>query len=323
MRDGFGRRISYLRVSVTDRCNFRCSYCLPRGHRDFATPADWLGPAELARIVALFNRLGVNHVRLTGGEPLVRPELSEIARRIAALPGIDDLSLSTNASRLAALAPDLREAGVRRLNISLDSLDAERFRQLTGGRLEPVLAGIEAARATGFGPIKINMVVMRGRNDDEVESMVDFCRERDLTLRFIETMPVGRAGQASQADYLPLEEVEARLRRRFRLEPAAMHGSGPARYFRVDDSALRIGFITPQSQHFCDTCNRVRLSATGDLVLCLGQEKTVPLGTMLRKGAGDEDLLNAIRGGIARKPERHFFTTAPTAILRPMSALGG
>ncbi len=323
MHDGFGRRISYLRVSVTDRCNFRCDYCLPRSHRDFATPADWLEPAELARIVGLFAQLGVNHVRLTGGEPLVRPELTEIARGIAALPGIEDLSLSTNASRLAALAPGLRAAGVRRLNISLDSLDPARFRQMTGGHLQPVLAGIEAARANGFGPLKINMVVMRGRNDDEVEAMVDFCRQRDLTLRFIETMPVGRAGQAAQADYLPLEEVEARLRRHFRLEPAAMHGSGPARYFRVDDGALRIGFITPQSRHFCETCNRVRLTATGDLVLCLGQENKVALGALARGGADDHELLAAIQAGIARKPERHFFNTAPAAVLRPMSALGG
>ena len=323
MQDGFGRRISYLRVSVTDRCNFRCGYCLPRSHREFATPADWLGAGELARVVGLFARLGVNHVRLTGGEPLVRPEIVGIARRIAALPGIEDLSLSTNAARLAGLSKDLRAAGVRRLNVSLDSLDPVRFRQLTGGRLQPVLAGIAAARAAGFRPIKINMVVMRGRNDDEVEAMVDFCRDHALTLRFIETMPVGHAGQAAQADYVALHEVEARLRRRFRLEPAAMHGSGPARYFRVDDGALRIGFITPQSQHFCDTCNRVRLSATGDLVLCLGQEHKVALGRLLRDGADDDALLDAIRAGIARKPARHHFDTAPTAILRPMSALGG
>ena len=323
MRDGFGRHIHYLRVSVTDRCDFRCSYCLPRSHRDFATPRDWLTPAELARVVGLFSALGVAQVRLTGGEPLVRAELGEIVSRLGALPGIQDLSLSTNASRLANFASALQTAGVTRLNISLDSLQAATFRQLTGGDLHRVLNGIDAARAAGFAPIKINMVALRGVNDHEVDDMVDFCLAKGLTLRFIETMPVGAGGQQAQDHYLPLNVVEARLRRRFRLTPAAMQGSGPARYFRIDDSDLRIGFITPQSQHFCATCNRVRLSVTGDLYLCLGREHRVPLGRLLRSGASDQELRAAILEGIANKPQRHDFLGAPTAILRPMSALGG
>ena len=323
MEDRFGRRIHYLRVSVTDRCDFRCSYCLPRDHRDFATPHDWLTAAELTRVVGLFGELGVRHVRLTGGEPLVRRELPEIAAGIAALPGMQDLSLSTNGSRLATFAPQLKAAGVSRLNISLDSLDAIRFKRITGGELNKVLVGIDAARDAGFEPIKINMVAMRGVNDDEVDAMVDFCLQNNLTLRFIEAMPIGAGGQQTQNHYMPLAEVEERLRQRFKLTPAAMHGSGPARYLQVDDSALRIGFITPQSQHFCETCNRVRLSVTGDLYLCLGQENKVALGDMLRTGAGNEQLVDAILQGIANKPERHHFVDAPTAILRPMSALGG
>ena len=323
MQDAFGRHIHYLRVSVTDRCDFRCSYCLPRSHRDFAAPPDWLDVDEVGRLVGLFGALGVSHVRLTGGEPLVRRELPLIVRRIAALPGIADLSLSTNASRLAGKARELRAAGVSRLNISLDSLDPARFRRITGGNLAAVIDGIDAARAAGFAPIKINMVAMRGVNDDEFDAMVAFCIARDLTLRFIETMPIGAGGQGAQDHYLPLQVVEQGLRQRYRLQPAAIQGSGPARYFRVEGSGLRIGFITPQSQHFCATCNRVRLSVTGDLHLCLGQEDKVALGTMMRDGADDATLRQAILDGIANKPERHHFLTAPTAILRPMSALGG
>ena len=323
MQDQFGRQIHYLRLSVTDRCDFRCTYCLPRSHRGFATPAEWLTPDELTRISTVFSTLGVNHIRLTGGEPLVRPELAEIVAGVSSVPGIEDLSLSTNASRLGKFAVDIKAAGITRLNISLDSLDAPIFRQLTGGDLLKVLKGIDAAIEAGFAPIKINMVVMRGINDHEVNDMVSFCRRKGLTLRFIEAMPVGTGGQEAQDHFLPLDVVERRLREQFRLTPAAMKGSGPARYFQIDDSELLIGFITPQSQHFCDTCNRVRLSVTGELYLCLGQENKLELGTMLRAGASDEKLQSAILEAIANKPKRHHFSEAPSAILRPMSALGG
>jgi cyclic pyranopterin phosphate synthase len=323
LRDSFNREIQYLRLSVTDRCDFRCFYCLPRDHRTFDTPDEWLTGEELERLVGQFAVLGVSHVRLTGGEPLVRRELSDIARRIAALPGIEELSLSTNASRLSLYADELYAAGVHRLNISLDALDPETFRQITGSRLQPVLQGIESAIASGFQPIKINMVVMRGINDREVEPMVEYCLERGLTLRFIETMPVGAGGRAASEHYLPLAEIEARLRQNYRLQPAAMRGSGPARYYQLEGTGLVIGFITPQSQHFCESCNRVRLSASGDLHLCLGQEDRLALRPMLRAGASDESIRNAIREAIARKPERHQFNESPGAILRPMSALGG
>jgi len=323
LRDSFNREIHYLRLSVTDRCDFRCFYCLPRDFRDFETPDDWLTPAEIERVVSQFAHLGVRHVRLTGGEPLVRRELAEIARRIADLPGIDELSLSTNASRLSGYAPSLHRAGVGRLNISLDSLDPETFRRITGGHLEPVLAGIRAAAEAGFHPIKINMVVMRGLNDHEVEAMVEYCRQQHLALRFIETMPVGEGGRHASEHYLPLSEVEHRLRQGYRLSPSTLRGSGPARYYRIDDSELVVGFITPQSQHFCESCNRVRLSVTGDLHLCLGQEDRLELRPMLRAGVSDGEIRQAIREAVARKPERHHFHEAPAAILRPMSALGG
>jgi GTP 3',8-cyclase len=323
LRDSFNREIQYLRLSVTDRCDFRCFYCLPRAYRDFETPEEWLTGTEIERLVGQFAVLGVRHVRLTGGEPLVRKELTEIAGRIAAIPGIDELTLSSNASRLSQYADDLHAAGVHRLNISLDSLDPATFKRITGGRLQAVLQGIESAIASGFQPIKLNMVVMRGINDQEVERMVEYCLERSLALRFIETMPVGDGGRAASEHYLPLAEIEERLARRYRLQPAAMHGSGPARYFQVDDSALVIGFITPQSQHFCDGCNRVRLSASGDLHLCLGQEDRLALRPMLRSGASDESIRNAIRDAIMRKPQRHYFNETPSAIIRPMSALGG
>lgn len=323
LRDPFNREIQYLRLSVTDRCDFRCFYCLPRDFRDFETPETWLTSDEIERVVAQFAALGVRHVRLTGGEPLVRREVIGIAERIAALPGNEELSLSTNASRLGEFSDALYAAGVGRLNISLDSLDAATFREITGSELQPVLQGIEAAAKSGFHPIKINMVVMRGINDHEVEAMVDYCLARDLTLRFIETMPVGDGGRDASRHYLPLGEIEARLMQRYRLNSTVMRGNGPARYFRIDDTELVVGFITPRSQHFCETCNRVRLSVTGDLHLCLGHEDRLALRPMLRSGASDEAIQQAIRQAIARKPQRHDFNEAPTAIIRPMSALGG
>ncbi|PVV07057.1 MAG: GTP 3',8-cyclase MoaA [gamma proteobacterium symbiont of Ctena orbiculata] len=323
LNDPFGRKIEYLRLSVTDRCDFRCFYCLPRSHRDFETPSDWLTPDEIERLVTQFAVLGVKHVRLTGGEPLVRKGLDEIASRIAGVAGIEELSLSTNASRLSQFAEALSRAGVKRLNISLDSLDEAKFKQITGSQLKPVLEGIESAQVFGLSPIKINMVIMRGINDDDVESMIEYCMDHDLTLRFIETMPVGEGGQAATERYIPLTEIEQRLKKRYTLRTAAMRGSGPARYFQINDTGFVIGFITPQSQHFCATCNRVRVSVTGDLHLCLGQEDKLALRPLMREGASDEDIQQAIRYAVAHKPERHNFHETPTAIIRPMSSLGG
>ncbi|HFD78999.1 MAG TPA: GTP 3',8-cyclase MoaA [Gammaproteobacteria bacterium] len=321
--DPFGRSIDYLRLSVTDRCDLRCDYCMPRGFRDFEEPGDWLDFGEIERVIAAFGRLGTRRVRLTGGEPLVRRDLPKLAARLARLPGIEDLSLSTNATRLSRHARELRAAGISRINVSLDSLRPERFKQITQGRLDKVLSGLMAAKDAGFAPIKINMVVMAGVNDDEVVDMARFCIEHDFTLRFIETMPVGNTGRQASARYLDLAEVRSRLERHFELLPGVMPGGGPARYVRVAGTRLRIGFITPISQHFCETCNRVRLSVDGDIYLCLGQNDKVGLRPLLRAGASDEQLEQAIVGAIARKPQRHEFTEKPEQLLRFMSMTGG
>ncbi len=321
--DPFNRRIEYVRLSVTDRCDLRCSYCLPKGYKDFDTPDEWLSFAELERVIAAFGRLGVSRIRLTGGEPLTRKGIPELASRLTALPGIEDLSLSTNATRLSKLADGLFHAGISRINVSLDSLDSQRFKTLTGGKLDKVIDGLMAAKQAGFQPIKINMVVMKGVNDHEVEDMVDFCIEHDFTLRFIETMPIGDTGRNATDHYLSLDVVRERLAKRFELLPGVMSGGGPARYVQVAGSELRIGFITPISQHFCETCNRVRLTADGTLYLCLGQSDRVELRPLLRNGCSDDELQQAIIDAIARKPERHEFKEKPSQIVRFMSQTGG
>ncbi|GMQ83431.1 MAG: GTP 3',8-cyclase MoaA [Gammaproteobacteria bacterium] len=321
--DPFGRPIDYVRLSVTDRCDLRCNYCIPMGFKDFEEPEDWLTFTEIERVIGAFGRMGVTRIRLTGGEPLVRKGLPGLAARLAALPGIEDLSLSTNATRLDKHAATLRASGVSRINVSLDSLRAERFKDITRGKLEKVLAGLMAAKAAGFMPVKINMVVMAGVNDDEVEDMVDFCIENDFTLRFIETMPMGATGVSASEHYVNLQVVRKQLEHRFDLIPGVMPGGGPARYVRVAGTELRIGFITPISQHFCATCNRVRLSVDGTIYLCLGQDDKLALRPLLRAGATNQDIEQAILAAIARKPERHEFRDKPEQILRFMSMTGG
>lgn len=322
--DPFGRRVEYLRLSLTDRCDLRCFYCMPKGFSDYETPGHWLTAGEIERVVGAFAHLGVRRVRLTGGEPLLRRDLPRIAGSLATLPGIEDLSLSTNGTQLARLAAPLRRAGVTRLNVSLDTLRADRFSDITGGgQLQRVLEGLDAARRAGFEPIKINMVAMRGINLDEVEAMVAFCLDKGFTLRFIETMPVGATGSAAGAHYVDLGEVRERLERHYRLLPAVMNGGGPARYVQVEGTDLRIGFITPLSQHFCDTCNRVRLGVDGTLYLCLGQDHRMELRPLLRAGADDAELRSAVAAAIARKPERHTFTETPGQVVRFMSQTGG
>ncbi|MCG6976263.1 MAG: GTP 3',8-cyclase MoaA [Acidiferrobacterales bacterium] len=322
--DPFQRKIEYLRVSVTDRCDLRCNYCLPKHFDGFNEPDNWLTFPEIERVVGAFTELGVTRVRLTGGEPLARRRLPDLAHRLGQLPGLDDLSLSTNGVQLSRQAIALYNAGVRRLNVSLDSLRTERFAEITGGgKLSKVIHGLEVASTAGFQPIKINMVAMRGVNDDEFEDMVEFCAERGFALRFIETMPVGDTGRAASDTYLDLQGVKESLQRKFELVPAAMPGGGPARYYQVAGTETRVGFITPISQHFCDTCNRVRLAADGTLYLCLGQEDRVELRPLLREGISDEGLRAAIENAIAHKPERHEFKQKPEKIIRFMSLTGG
>ncbi|MCK5649485.1 MAG: GTP 3',8-cyclase MoaA [Gammaproteobacteria bacterium] len=321
--DQYNRKIKYLRLSVTDRCDLRCFYCMPNGFDDYDEPKDWLSFDEIERIVTSFTRLGVSSVRLTGGEPLVRKNLPELAKRLAALPGLDDLSLSTNATRLARHAEELRDAGISRINVSLDTVDPVKFKKITQGKLEKIIDGLLTAKAVGLDPIKINMVVMKGVNDDDVEDMLKFCLENNFTLRFIETMPMGDTGRDAVDYYIDLHEIEARLEKSYELLPAVMAGAGPARYVQVAGTNLKIGFITPISQHFCDTCNRVRLSATGTLYMCLGDEHKYELRPLLRQGISDNDLDQVIRDAINLKPLKHEFNEKPEKVIRFMSKTGG
>jgi GTP 3',8-cyclase len=321
--DPFGRSIEYVRLSVTDRCDLRCSYCIPKGFNGFEEPDHWLTFDEIERVIGVFGKLGVKRIRLTGGEPLVRKDMPVLAARLAALPGIEDLSLSTNANRLDKQAAALKTAGVSRINVSLDTLRPERFKEITQGKLDKVMAGLMAAKQAGLNPIKINMVVMADVNDDEVEDMVEFCLKHSFTLRFIETMPMGDTGRLASTHYVDLQTVKQRLAERFELLPGVMPGGGPARYVQVAGTDLRIGFITPISQHFCETCNRVRLSADGTLYLCLGQNDKVELRSLLRAGISDAGLEQAIIDAIAIKPERHEFNERPEQVVRFMSLTGG
>ncbi len=322
--DPFGRKIEYVRLSVTDKCDLRCFYCLPKGFKGFEEPAHWLSFEEIERVIGAFAALGVGRVRITGGEPLVRKNIAQLAARLAALPGIDDLSLSTNATQLQKQAVALRQAGITRINVSLDSLNAQRFHDITGGgQLDQVIDGLLAAKAAGFHPIKINTVVMKGINEDEIEALVEFCIEHDFTLRLIETMPMGSTGRAASDHYVDLQVVEKQLAEKYELIPGVMPGGGPARYVQVSGTQLRIGFITPISQHFCETCNRVRLAVDGTLYMCLGQDSKFELRPLLRAGISDADLKQAIHQAIALKPERHEFKEKPAQVIRFMSMTGG
>lgn len=320
--DGFGRRVDYLRLSVTDRCDLRCSYCMPEGFKGYEEPKHWLSFEEIERLLAVFARLGLRHVRLTGGEPLLRKNLPDLARRLAALPGIDDLSLSTNGTQLAKFAAPLRQAGITRLNVSLDSLERERFQSICRrDALPQVLEGLEVARCEGFRSIKINMVALAGTTDAEIDAMVAYCMERRFVLRLIETMPMGETGRS--AGFLDLRPVRERLRQRFGLIDGVVPGGGPARYLVAPDGSFQIGFITPISQHFCETCNRVRLSVDGMLHLCLGQNDSVDFRSSLRAGCTDAELEEQLRAALHAKPWRHEFRERPQQIVRVMSATGG
>ena len=321
--DKYNRTIKYLRVSVTDRCDLRCFYCMPKGFDGYEEPEDWLSFAEIERIIASFTRLGVSSVRITGGEPLVRKNLADLISRLSALEGLDDLSLSTNATRLGKHAQALYDAGISRINVSLDTVDPVKFNDITQGKLEKVTQGLLTAKAVGLDPIKINMVIMKGVNDDDVEDMVEFCISHGFTLRFIETMPVGDTGRNATDYFIDLHEIEKRLARKYELIPAVMKGAGPARYVQIADTNFKIGFITPISQHFCDTCNRVRLSATGTLYMCLGDEFKYELRPLIRNGISDDELDQVIRDAINLKPLKHEFNEKPEKVIRYMSMTGG
>ncbi len=326
--DPFQRKIDYLRVSVTDKCNYRCGYCMPeQGVHPEGHHAEYLSFAELTRIIKAFSELGVKKVRLTGGEPLVRKGLAGFAADLKALPDIEDIALSTNAHYLDREAAALA-ASVNRVNISIDSLNANKFHHITrGGDLVKVMAGIDAALAQGMKPVKLNMVVMKGTNDDEIEAMVDFGIEKGVEVRFIETMPIGPAGVSMMDQHYAADKILKRIRAHVGKDLIPSSGrshDGPARNYVIAGTDTRIGVISAVSQHFCETCNRVRLTARGFLALCLGQEDGVDLRAPLRAGVSDEELKQLIVAAIAKKPERHFFNENVHNIeFRQMVSLGG
>lgn len=320
--DGLGRRIEYLRLSVTDRCDLRCAYCMPVGFKDYEEPGHWLTFDEIERLVSVFARLGVKRIRLTGGEPLLRRNLTELAKRLAGLAGVEDLALSTNGTRLEKYAAMLRKAGVTRLNVSLDSLDRRRVEAISKRDvLSQILAGLEAAKAEGFHAIKINMVAMAGVTDAEIDTMVSYCGDRGFVLRLIETMPMGDAGRS--AGFVDLRPVRERLQARFGLIDGVVPGGGPARYLVSPDGRFQVGFITPISQHFCETCNRVRLGVDGTLHLCLGQDDAVDFRELLRSHCSDAEIEERLKAALLAKPERHEFRERPGHIVRLMSSTGG
>jgi len=324
--DDFGRRVNYVRISVTDRCDFRCVYCMSE-EMTFLPRDQVLTLEELALVARAFTELGVEKIRLTGGEPLVRRNINHLIEDIGALPRLKDFAMTTNGSNLVKQARRLREAGLKRLNISLDSLDPDRFRRLTRtGDLHKVLAGIQAAKEAGFERTKLNAVILKGRNDDEVIDLVDYARREGLDISFIEEMPLGDVSDHSREEtYCSSDEVQALIESRHELFPTTETTLGPSRYFRMSDSESRIGFISPHSHNFCASCNRVRVTVEGRLLLCLGNEHSVDLREVLRRHPGDiEPLKASIVAAMSLKPERHHFTTdGEVQVVRFMNMTGG
>ena len=326
--DPFGRSISYLRVSVTDRCDFRCHYCMSED-MSFLPKRDVLSLEELDRLCSAFVRLGTSKIRLTGGEPLVRKGLTtligSLGRHLG--NGLDELTLTTNGSQLAKHARELVDHGIRRINVSLDTLDPEKFRRITRwGELAPVLAGIDAALAAGLS-IKLNTVAVKDFNDHEYDDLLRFAHARSMDLTLIETMPLGEIGGERVDQYLPLGRVREDLETRFTLTDIDHRSGGPARYVRVEETGGRLGFITPMTHNFCESCNRVRLTCTGTLYMCLGQNDSVDLRRVLRSSDDDAVVTRAIEAAIAHKPKGHDFVIerggAGPSILRHMSTTGG
>lgn len=329
MIDPFGRHITYLRVSVTDRCDFRCVYCMPE-HMTFLPKADLLTLEELERVCGAFIRKGVDRIRLTGGEPLVRRNvmsfIEDLGKRIGS-NGLKELTLTTNGSQLARFASQLRDAGIARINVSLDTRDPDKFRAITRwGDLNKIMAGIDAARAAGL-KVKINTVVLRGVNDQEIGDMMEWAHGGGMDLTLIETMPMGDIDADRVAQYMPLSLVRADLERRYTLADSTYRTGGPARYVQVAETGGRLGFITPLTHNFCESCNRVRLTCTGTLYMCLGQNDDADLRTPLRASSDDARLDAAIEDAIARKPKGHDFIIDRRhdrpAVARNMSLTGG
>ena len=329
LTDPFGRDITYLRVSVTDRCDFRCVYCMNE-HMAFLPKADLLTLEELDRLCSAFVARGVRKLRLTGGEPLVRRGImtlfGTLSRHLAS-GDLDELTLTTNGSQLEKYAAELKARGVRRINVSLDTLDAAKFRDITRwGALDQVLAGIDAAQAAGL-QIKINTVALKGVNEGEFPRLIEWAHGRGMDMTLIEVMPLGDIGEERLDQYLPLSMVRARLAQRFTINEDGYRTGGPARYVRVAETGGRLGFITPLTHNFCEACNRVRVTCTGTLYMCLGQADAADLRKPLRASEGNELLQDAIDEAIARKPKGHDFVIdrrhRRPALARHMSVTGG
>jgi cyclic pyranopterin phosphate synthase len=327
--DPFGRAINYLRVSATDRCDFRCVYCMSED-MNFLPKRDVLTLEELDRLCSAFVALGTRKLRITGGEPLVRREIMRLFRSLSrhlASGALDELTLTTNGSQLERYASELADCGVKRVNVSLDTLDPTKFRAITRwGDLAKVMAGIERAQSVGLA-VKINAVALKGVNDGEAAAMVEWAHGRGLEMTFIEVMPLGEIDDQRVDQYLPLSQLRADLSQRFTLTPSTHASGGPARYFDVKETGGRLGFITPLTHNFCESCNRVRVTCTGTLYMCLGQEDAADLRAPLRQSQDDLALNAAIRAAIARKPKGHDFiidrTTSRPAVGRHMSVTGG
>jgi GTP 3',8-cyclase len=327
--DPFGRAISYLRVSVTDRCDFRCVYCMAE-NMSFLPKAEILSLEELDRLCSAFVARGVRKLRLTGGEPLVRRDIMTLIRSLSRhlhSGHLDDLTLTTNGSQLEKYAGELKDAGIRRINVSLDTLDADKFRAITRwGSLDRVMAGIDAAQAVGL-KIKINTVALRDVNDGELPKLIEWAHGRGMELTLIEVMPLGEIGEGRLDQYLPLSMVRARLAERFTLEDLDYRTGGPARYVRIAETGGTLGFITPMTHNFCESCNRVRLTCTGTLYMCLGQDDAADLRKPLRASESDDLLLATVDEAIGRKPKGHDFIIdrrhQRPALPRHMSVTGG
>lgn len=324
--DGFGRTIDYVRISVTDRCDFRCIYCMSE-EMTFLPRQRILTLEEIFRCAQLFVANGVKKIRLTGGEPLVRKGIVGLCEKISALPGLRELVMTTNGSQLTRYAKPLAQAGVKRLNISLDTLCPERFRALTRvGDLHQVLAGIDAALEAGFEAVKINSVILNGHNEDEVLRLTEFAVSKGLDISFIEEMPLGHVGRSRARSLFRSDQVRALLEQQYQLLPSSESSGGPARYMHLQDyPQTRIGFISPHSNNFCSTCNRVRLTAEGRLLLCLGNEDDLDMRALLRRHPlDDEPLLEAVKKALKYKPERHNFSAdGEVQVVRFMNASGG
>ncbi len=324
--DKYGRKITYIRLSITDRCDFRCFYCMSED-MTFLPRSEVLSLEECLQIVRIFADLGVYKVRITGGEPLVRKDATWLLRQINQVPGIRELVLTTNGSQLERFAPELQDAGVKRINVSLDTLDPLRFHEITRtGDITKVLRGIDAALAAGISRVKLNTVMMRGVNDHEFPNLVRYAMERGIDISFIEEMPLGDIGHGRSGTYFSTDEALALLGQHFALEASTESSGGPARYWRIPGSDTRVGFISPHSHNFCDTCNRVRITAKGELYPCLGHNDAVQLLPLLRANPDTQQpITDAIMSAMGIKPKAHDFTAQMEApqVVRFMSMTGG